>query len=144
MVGKRYEVNDLVIKLKLHLKKREVCSRGKQTNIFTIKGNVIKRWPATLKQEQNKYLLFNWWARSTDFSNPVFWLSFNNGSVFRCFLGFLFFWRFTGNNHVTSAAKHRTVKRSMQGMTGSGWKKNRIKKVCNGVYIGTIKMPALL
>ena len=63
----------------------------------------------------------------------VFWLSSNHASVFRCFLGFLFCWRFTGINHLTSATKHRKVKRFMRGMkqlfcfsghfwvSGSGW-----------------------
>ena len=65
----------------------------------------------------------------------MFWLSSNHASVFRCFLGFLFLWRFTGNNHLTSATKHSKVKRFMRGMkqllcfswclwvSGSGWEK---------------------
>ena len=71
----------------------------------------------------------------------MFWLSSNNGSVFSCFLGFLFFWRFTGNNHLTSATKHRKVKRFMRGMkqlfcfswyfcvSAIGWKRKSHQKV---------------
>ena len=75
----------------------------------------------------------------------MFWLSFNDGSVFRCFLGFLFLWRFTGNNHLTSATKLRKVKRFMRGMkqlfcfsrhfwvSGSGWTRKSHQNVCNRV-----------
>ena len=71
----------------------------------------------------------------------VFWLSSNHGSVSRRFLGFLFFQWFTGNNHLTSATKHRKVKRFMRGMkqlfcfswyfcvSGSGWKRKSHQKV---------------
>ena len=82
----------------------------------------------------------------------MYWLSSNNGAVFRCFLGFLFFRRFSGNNHLTSATRHSKIKRFMRGMkqlfcfswclwvSGSGSKKNRIKEVCNLVYIGTLNI----
>ena len=43
MVGKRYEVNDMMIKLKLRVKKGKFAREEKQTNIFTIKGNELKR-----------------------------------------------------------------------------------------------------
>ena len=71
----------------------------------------------------------------------VFWLSSNHGSVFRRFLCFLFFRWFTGSNHLTSATKHRKVKRFMRGMkqllcfswyscvSGSGWKRKSHQKV---------------
>ena len=71
----------------------------------------------------------------------MFWLSSNNDSVFSCFLGFLFLWRFTGNNQLTSATKHRKVQRFMRGMKqlfcfswyfcvlGIGWKRKSRQKV---------------
>ena len=45
----------------------------------------------------------------------VFLFSSHHGSVFRCFTDSLFFWGFTGNNYLTSATKHRKVKRFMRG-----------------------------
>ena len=45
----------------------------------------------------------------------VFWFSSHHGSVFRCFSDSLYFWGFTGNNYLTSATKHRKVKRFMRG-----------------------------
>ena len=47
--------------------------------------------------------------------NAVFLFNSHYGSVFRCFHDSLFFWWFTGNNHLTSATKHRKVKRLMPG-----------------------------
>ena len=48
--------------------------------------------------------------------NAVFsFYSHRHGSVFRCFPDSLFFWRLTGNNHLTSATKRFKVKRLMPG-----------------------------
>ena len=47
--------------------------------------------------------------------NAVFLFNSHHGSVFRCFHDSLFFWWFTGNNYLTSATKHRKVKRLMPG-----------------------------
>ena len=63
-----------------------------------------------------KYLILNDEHVALISVNAVF--SFNShrhGSVFRCFPDSLFFWRLTGNNHLTSATKHRKVKRLMPG-----------------------------
>ena len=48
--------------------------------------------------------------------NAVF--SFNShhhGSVFRYFPDFVFFWRLTGNNHLTSTTKRHRSKRLLPG-----------------------------
>ena len=48
--------------------------------------------------------------------NAVFsFYSHRHGSVFRCFSDSLFFWRLSGNNHLTSATKRVKVKRLMPG-----------------------------
>ena len=57
----------------------------------------------------------NWWALISE--NAVFsFKSHRHASVFRCFPDSLFFWRLTGNNHLTSATNWRLkVTRLMPG-----------------------------
>ena len=58
MVGKRYEVNDMVIKLKLHLKKREVCSRRKTNKYFYHKRKCNKEVTSNIKTGTKQIFAF--------------------------------------------------------------------------------------
>ena len=99
--------------------KRADCSRRKTNKYFYHKRKWNKEVTSNIKT--GKKQIFNIYYLTDEHValisvNAVFCLSSNNGSVFCCFLGFLFFWRFTGNNHLTSATKHRKDKRFMRGM----------------------------
>ena len=89
---------------------RGVCSRRK-THTY----NYHKRkWN---KKVTSNGCYFYWWTRSTGpFS--LFWFNsyHHDGTVFRCFPDSLLYWRFTGNNHLTSATRCRKFKRFMRGM----------------------------
>ena len=98
--------------------KRKFVGEGKHTRITTINGNETRKQPTAVKQEQNKIftILTDEHVAPGPFS--VFWLNsphHYDGSVFRCFVDFLYFWGITGNNHLTSATKHDKFERLMRG-----------------------------
>ena len=81
---------------------------------IAIKGKTSKQKQTNKQIIQEQRIYFEHVALISE--NAVF--SFNShrhGSVLRCFPDSLFFWRLTGNNHLTSATKRLKVKRLMPG-----------------------------
>ena len=61
----------------------------------------------------------------------AFWFSSHHGSLFGSngFSDSLYLWRFTGNNYITSAAKHRKIKRFMCGKKSVKIKRNSTPRI---------------
>ena len=88
--------------------------------IITIKGkgdkqNQSKQWTGTEDWLSNIPHYLNDAHVALISLITVFWCSSHHGSAFRCFVDSLYFWRFTGNNHLTSATKHWKGKGFMWG-----------------------------
>ena len=134
---------------------RDVTSR-RTTNTYSYHK---RKWHE--KQEQNKHLLF---LLMSTYSDPfsVFWFNSPHhyvGSMFRCFVDSLYFWEIIGNNHLTSATKHRKFKRLMRGMkklvcfcfvtfpvlfSRSGWKKIALKRFASKYILAQSNCPLFI
>ena len=89
---------------------KKICHKRKNK-----KAKTSKQYTRTA-EDLLKYLLLNDEHVALISENAVFSFNFHrHGSVFRCFPDSLFFWRLTGNNHLTSETKRLKVNRLMQG-----------------------------